>query len=192
MNKWQYVGDDTMHVRHRWRYNTTRNHYDCQDNFSPTPNFISISTLRKSHRLRWHVIFIHLSDISRQRLLQDIVYCVSKHLVSQPTHLSSHAQNVFVQFFNVFSCDQAALRTLIYVCPSVCLSVGLSFTPFDYVPINVSSWNFSLVITNYRSDVQAKGKGHRSKVKVRKFITQLIRSQTVTQVWIHIWCWNDA
>ena len=45
----------------------------------------------------------------------------------------------------VFSCDQAALWMVQSVCLSVCPSVRLSVRPshlFDYVPINVSSWNF--------------------------------------------------
>ena len=38
-----------------------------------------------------------------------------------------------------FGCDQAALRTLLSVRPSVCLSVCPSHL-FDYVPVIVSSW----------------------------------------------------
>ena len=92
---------------------------------------------------------------------------------------------------NIFSCDQAALRTIISVCPSVCLSVCPSLTP-DNVPLIVSSWIFQWVITIGRHDVLAKGQGQRSKVKVTEVMTPLSRFRTVTPVWIHIWWWNDA
>ena len=55
--------------------------------------------------------------------------------------------------------------------PSVCPSV----TPFHYVPIIVSSWTFSRVITIGRSDAHAKGQ--RSKVKVTQVKTQFNRFQ---------------
>ena len=51
---------------------------------------------------------------------------------------------------------------------------------------------FSGVITNDKSDVHAKGQGQRSKVKVTEVNTQLNRFPTVTQIWIHIWWWNDT
>ena len=51
---------------------------------------------------------------------------------------------------------------------------------------------FSGVITSDRSDVHAKGRGQRSKVKVTEVTTQLNRFRTVTPVWIHMWWWNDA
>ena len=51
---------------------------------------------------------------------------------------------------------------------------------------------FSGVITNDQSKVHAKGQGQRSKVKVTEVTTQLNSFGTVTQVWIHIWWWNDA
>ena len=71
------------------------------------------------------------------------------------------------------------------------LSVRLSVCPshlFDYVPIIVSSWNF----TSDQGNVHAKGQGQRSKVKVTEVATQLSRYRTVTPVWIHIWWWNDT
>ena len=51
---------------------------------------------------------------------------------------------------------------------------------------------FSVVITNDKSDVHAKGQGQRSKVKVTEVNTQLNRFRTVTPVWIPKWRWNDA
>ena len=98
----------------------------------------------------------------------------------------------------VFSCDQAALQMVFSVCPSVRpsvwpsfrLSVCLSVTPFWLCSHHRIIMKFSGVITNDQSKVHAKG--HRSKVKVTEVTTQLNRFRTVTQVWTHIWWWNDA
>ena len=87
----------------------------------------------------------------------------------------------------IFSWDQAALWTFL----SVRLPVRLSH-PFHYVPIIVSSWIFSGVITNGRSDVHAKSQGQRSKVKVTEVKTQFSRFRTLTPVSSHIWLQNDA
>ena len=84
----------------------------------------------------------------------------------------------------VFSCNQAALRMAISVCPSV--------TPFWQCSHHRIIMKFSGVITNDTSDVHAKGQGQRSKVKVTEVMTPFSRFRTVTPVWIHIWWWNDA
>ena len=76
--------------------------------------------------------------------------------------------------------------------PSVCLSVCPSVTPFWLCSHHRVIVKFSGVITNDKSDVHAKGQGQRSKVKVTEVNTQLNRFRTVTQVWIHIWWWNDT
>ena len=67
----------------------------------------------------------------------------------------------------IFSCDQAALRTLISVCPSVCPSVRLSHL-FNNVSVIISSWNFQelLPLTDTISMqkvkvTDVKGQGHR-------------------------------
>ena len=60
----------------------------------------------------------------------------------------------------IFSCDQAALRTLISVRPSVCLSVCHSFWQCSCHRIILK---FSGVITIDRCDVHAKGRGQRSR-----------------------------
>ena len=78
------------------------------------------------------------------------------------------------------------------VCPSVRPSVRLSVTPFSPCSHHHIVMKLSGVITNDKSDVHAKGQGQRSKVKVTEVNTQLNRFRTVTLVWIHIWCWNDA
>ena len=76
--------------------------------------------------------------------------------------------------------------------PSVHLSVCLSVTPFRLCSHHRIIMKFSGVITNDRSDIHAKGQGHKSKVKVTEVVTHLSRFRTVTPVWIHIWWWNDA
>ena len=76
--------------------------------------------------------------------------------------------------------------------PSVCLSVRLSVTHFwlcSHHRIVMKSYR---VITNDKSDVDAKWQGRRSKVNVIEVITQLRRFRTVTPVSIHQWLWNDA
>ena len=79
------------------------------------------------------------------------------------------------------------------VCLSVCPSAGLSVRhPFWLCSHHRIITKFSGVITIDRSDVHAKGQGHRSKVKITEVTTPLNRFRTVTPVLIHIWWWNDA
>ena len=67
----------------------------------------------------------------------------------------------------IFSCDQAALRTLISVCLSVRLSVCPSvYTPFWQCSCHRIILKFSGVITIDRRDVHAKRQSKRWKVKV--------------------------
>ena len=77
------------------------------------------------------------------------------------------------------------------VCPSVCLSVRLSVTPFWLCSHHRIIMKFSGVITKDQGNVHAKGQGQRSKVKVTEVTTQLNSFRTVTPVWIHIWWWID-
>ena len=99
-----------------------------------------------------------------------------------------HVLIVFRRLRNLFfSCDQAALQMVFSVCPSVCLSVRLSVTPFSPCSHHRIIMKFSGVITMVKSDVHAKGQGQRSKVKVTEVNTQLSRFRTLTPVWIHIW-----
>ena len=84
----------------------------------------------------------------------------------------------------LFSCDQAALRTLLSVCPSV--------TPFWQCACHRIILKFSGVKTIDRRDVHANGQGQRSKIKLAEVMTPFSRFRTVTPVWIHIWRWNDA
>ena len=76
--------------------------------------------------------------------------------------------------------------------PSVCLSARPSVTPFWLCSHHRIILKFSGVITNDRSNVHAKGRGQRSKVKVTEVNNQLSHFRTVTPVWIQIWWWNDA
>ena len=107
-----------------------------------------------------------------------------------PVLLSSCSLWLFFFFF--YSCDQAALRTLLSVRLSVRPSVCLSVTSFWLCSCHRILTKFSGVITNDRSDVHAKGQGHRSKIKLTEVITQLSRFRTVTPVSIQIWWWNGA
>ena len=99
-------------------------------------------------------------------------------------------------YFNIFSCDQAAIWLVQSIRPSVCLSVRLSVclsvTPFSPCSHHRIIMKFSGDITMVRSDVHAKGQGQRSKVKVTEVNTHLSRFRTLTPVWIHIWQWNHA
>ena len=76
--------------------------------------------------------------------------------------------------------------------PSVRLSVCPFVTPFWLCSHHVSSWNFLELLPMTRVRSMQKVRGQRSKVKVTEVTTQLNRFRTVTQVWIHIWWWNDA
>ena len=84
---------------------------------------------------------------------------------------------LFSLFF--FSCDQAALWS-----PSVCPSVRLSHL-FHYVS---SSYHHEIFRSYYPWQKWGPCKRSRSKVKVTEVKTQLSLFQTVTPVWIHIWC----
>ena len=106
--------------------------------------------------------------------------------------------SIKVWFHEKKTCDFLAATKQLYdwfspsVCLSVCPSVRLSVTPFSPCSHHHIIMKFSGVITNDKSDVHAKGRGQRSKVKVTEVNTQLNRFRTVTLVWIHIWWWNDA
>ena len=93
---------------------------------------------------------------------------------------------------SLFSWDQAAIWLVQSVCPSVCLSVRLSFTPFPPWFHHRIIMKFSGVIAMDRSDVHAKGQGQRSKVKVTEVNIPLSRFLIRTPVWIDIWQWNHA
>ena len=87
--------------------------------------------------------------------------------------------------FQALSCDQAALWMVQSVRPSVRLPVCCPSHLFDYVSIIVSSWNFQELLP--MTEVMSM-----QKVNVTEVKTQFSRFRTVTPVWIHIWCWNDA
>ena len=67
----------------------------------------------------------------------------------------------------IFSCDQAALRTPLSVCPSVCPSVCLSHL-FNYVPVTISSWNFQELLplrkVMFMQEVKVRGQKSRSQM----------------------------
>ena len=67
-----------------------------------------------------------------------------------------------------------------------------SITPFSLCSHHRIIMKFSGVITNDISDVHAKDRGQRWKVKVKEDKTQFSRFRTVTPVRIHIGLWNYA
>ena len=94
----------------------------------------------------------------------------------------------------ILAVTKQLLRTLISVCQSVHPSVGLSIRLlhlFSQCSCHHIIIKFSGAI-NDRSDVHANGQGQRSKVKVTEVKTPFSHLQTVTQVGIDIWWWNDA
>ena len=96
----------------------------------------------------------------------------------------------FVRFRGI---RQRYIRTVLYFLaatkqlyewffPSLCLSVCHTFlTMFP------SSYHHEIFRSYYQWQKWRPCKGSRSKVN-----TPLNRFQTVTPVWIHIWCWNDV
>ena len=121
-------------------------------------------------------------------LLLLLLLLLFSSLSTSPSSSSSSSSS-----FIIFSCDQAALRTLqsvrLSARPSVCLSVCDTFSPCSCHCIITK---FSELITIGKSDVHAKGQGQRSKVKVTEVLTPLSRFWTVTPVGMHIWRRNDA
>ena len=105
---------------------------------------------------------------------------------------NSPRRTIAVRIETVFSCDQAALRTLLSFCLSVRPSVRPSVTPFSLCSHHRIIMKFAGVITNVRSDTHAKGQCQITKVKVTEVKTQFSGFWTVTLVWIHKWWWNDA
>ena len=83
----------------------------------------------------------------------------------------------------IFSCDQAALKTLISVRPSVCHS---------FLTMFLSSYHLEIFRSYYHPQTWCPCKRSKSKVKVTEVLTSFSRFRTVTPVWIHIWRWNDA
>ena len=117
-----------------------------------------------------------------------MLICQSLHVCHKCHHLSIFffLSNYLLWWILVifFSCDQAALWMVQFVC--------LSVTPFSLCSHHRIIMKFIKVITNDGSDVYEKTQGQRSKVKVTEVTTQLNRFQTVTPVLIHKWWWNDA
>ena len=101
------------------------------------------------------------------------------------------AKQLRYQRFQVFSCDQAALWMVQSVCPSVRLSVRLSVC-HTFSTMFPSSYHHEIFRSYYQWQKWRPCKRSRSKVKVTEVTTQLNRFRTVTQVWIHIWWWNDV
>ena len=107
---------------------------------------------------------------------------------------TTNSLNPWFLTYVIFSCNQAALRALISVCPSLRRSVSLYVRLshlFDNVPFIVSSGNYQEILPSIdRRDVHVKGQ--RSKIKATEVMTPLSRFRTVTPVSIHIWRSNYA
>ena len=120
------------------------------------------------------------------------IICSQRHLEKKYGSYCSWHYTLGCWWLWIFSCDQAALRTVQSVRLSVCL-----LHLFHYVPIIVSSWNFQELLPYHwqtwcpckRSRSEVKGQGHRGKKTSN--LTQIGRFRTVTPVWIHQWWWND-
>ena len=99
-----------------------------------------------------------------------------------------HAQKWIVLHFedDIFSCDQAAVRTLLSACSSVCPSVCL--TPFSQCSFHHIIVKFSGVITIDRSDVHAKGQGQRSKQILLQFEAFADRNSSLNLPMAVKWC----
>ena len=69
---------------------------------------------------------------------------------------------------NIFSCDQAALWMVVH----------LSVTPFSLCSHDHIIMKFAGVITMDKSNVHAKGQGHKSKVKIKEV------KANFSQIWV--------
>ena len=145
--------------------------------------------VRANYHLRqWYFIFIWSVRNNFELKYKHFIHKVTFSVLWPPFNIGL---NVFIdagtQYHNrctLFSCDQAALRTFISVCPSV--------TPFWQCSCHCFILKFSGDIPIDRRDVHAKGQGQRLKVNVTEVRNPFNRFQTVTLVWIHIWRWNGA
>ena len=102
-----------------------------------------------------------------------------------------------------FSCDQAALKKVMFFRPTV----RLSLTHFSQCSRIVPSWHFQAYY-HWRKWCPYKWSGSEFKVMVTEVKTQFSHFRTVTPIWIHIWrvgcfwtvrpiwihwwLWNDA
>ena len=85
----------------------------------------------------------------------------------------------------ILSCDQAALRILLSVWPSVC---------HTFFTMSLSTYHHELFRVNHHWHKWCPWKGSRSEVKRwrSQVKTQFSCFRTLTPVWIHIWQWSDA
>ena len=106
-------------------------------------------------RLKW--------DIGIQIHYQQVITCTNLSLLCNAGFHVLFRKVGLSSMGRVFSCDQAALWTLLSARLSVCLSVCDTF--FHYVPLIVSSWNFQqlLRLTELMSIRKVKVRGQRSR-----------------------------
>ena len=115
----------------------------------------------------------------------------------------------------LFCCDQAAPKTLMYVCPSVCLSAGHTFftmilSVYHHEIFSIychwqnwcqCKWSRLEMAMKWCTDLKVALKryhiasqGHPSSHMGRKMdvFDQIEGFQTVTPVWVHRWLQNDT
>ena len=128
-----------------------------------------------SHELCYMYLGVCVLELKHQSQLAIPIFSWSKSVTLKCTEIASlvvQESSLVVQcLYNVctgmanssrahekviFSCDQAAPRTLHSVCLSVCLSVRPSVTPFSLCSHHRIILKFSGVITIDRRDVHAK------------------------------------
>ena len=110
------------------------------------------------------------------------------------TILNIASTNYKTRDASAITCFLAATKQL-WMVQSVCLSVRLSVRPsvcHTFLTMFPSTYHHEIFRSYYQWQKWRPCKRSRSKVKVTEVTTQLNRFWTVTPVWIHIWCRDDA
>ena len=145
---------------------------------------MGVCEMTKTHSTGVSHSLVHFTVISHtpMRSRYNIAY-IHACFLTQSTHHMVIESILPIPFLSLFSCDQAALRTLLTVHPSVCHTF---FTMFP------SLYHHEIFRSDYQWQTWYPCKRSRSKVKVTEVKTQLSCFRTVTPVWIHGSLWNDA
>ena len=120
--------------------------------------------------------------------IQPIFSCSKQPALSSVSLSFCPSTHPSVYLSQLFSCDQAALRTLLSVRlsvrPSVCYTFFTMFlSPYHEIFRSYYQWQKWCPCKRSRSEVKCQG--HRGQ-------TQFSCFWTVTPVWIWIWWWNDV
>ena len=136
---------------------------------------VCLTVCTKKHRCYWRKIFKFGTQVCLGVPSIDLLFVLS--------YLIKYVHNSIISDFHIFgihrvifSCDQAALRTLISVCPfvrlSVCLSVCLSIC-HTFFTMFLSSYHPEIFRSYYHWQTRCPCKRSRSKVKVTEVMTHL-------------------